>query len=97
MPPNTVSVCRPGRWGNPFIVGKHGTAERCVYLFRAMLAGYLCVTADAECIRAQQRFMKRNTISDLARLRGKNLACYCQLGQPCHAEVLLDLANREAN
>ena len=83
MPPNTVSVCRPGRWGNPFIVGKHGTAERCVYLFRAMLAGYLCVTADAGCIRA--------------RLRGKNLACYCQLGQPCHAEVLLDLANREAN
>jgi len=93
MPPNTVSVCRPERWGNPFIVGKHGTAERCVDLFRKMLAGYLCVGVDVECIRAQQRFMKRcNTVADLG-LRGKNLACWCRLGQPCHADVLLKLAN----
>lgn len=93
MPSNTVSVCRPGRWGNPFIVGKHGTAERCVDLFRKMLAGYLCIGVDVECIRAQQRFMKRNTAAELARLRGKNLACWCRLGQPCHAGVLLELAN----
>lgn len=26
-------------------------------------------------------------------LRGKNLACWCPLDQPCHADVLLDLAN----
>lgn len=25
---------------------------------------------------------------------GKNLACYCPLDQPCHADVLLELANR---
>ncbi len=31
---------------------------------------------------------------DLEQLRGKNLACYCPLDQPCHADVLLDLANR---
>jgi len=24
-------------------------------------------------------------------LRGKNLACWCRLDQPCHADVLLDL------
>jgi hypothetical protein len=29
-------------------------------------------------------------------LRGKNLMCYCKLdGRLCHADVLLDLANRE--
>lgn len=30
----------------------------------------------------------------LARLRGKNLACWCSLDQPCHADVLLELAAR---
>lgn len=27
-------------------------------------------------------------------LRGKDLACWCPLDQPCHADVLLELANR---
>lgn len=27
-------------------------------------------------------------------LRGKDLACWCALGDPCHADVLLELANR---
>lgn len=27
-------------------------------------------------------------------LAGKNLACWCPLDQPCHADVLLELANR---
>lgn len=28
-----------------------------------------------------------------AQLGGKNLACWCPLDQPCHADVLLELAN----
>jgi hypothetical protein len=28
-------------------------------------------------------------------LRGKNLACWCKPDQPCHADVLLELANAE--
>jgi hypothetical protein len=32
---------------------------------------------------------------DIEELRGKNLACYCALDQPCHADVLLRLANTE--
>lgn len=27
-------------------------------------------------------------------LRGKNLACWCPLDQPCHADVLLEIANQ---
>lgn len=27
-------------------------------------------------------------------LRGKNLACWCSLDGPCHADVLLEIANR---
>lgn len=30
----------------------------------------------------------------LAPLRGKDLACWCPLGEPCHAEVLLKHANQ---
>ncbi|WP_409029416.1 DUF4326 domain-containing protein [Gracilimonas sediminicola] len=30
---------------------------------------------------------------DLTELRGKNLACWCPLDQPCHADVLIELAN----
>ena len=26
-------------------------------------------------------------------LRGKDLACYCPLDEPCHADVLLEIAN----
>ena len=32
--------------------------------------------------------------NQLDELRGKNLACWCPLDQPCHADVLLELANR---
>lgn len=32
-------------------------------------------------------------LDGLSSLRGKNLACWCPIGQPCHADVLLELAN----
>lgn len=36
MPVNTVYVGRPSRWGNPYKVGRDGTAEECVKLFIAL-------------------------------------------------------------
>lgn len=33
-------------------------------------------------------------IDDLDQLRGKDLACWCPLDQPCHADILLEWANR---
>ena len=30
---------------------------------------------------------------DLEELRGKNLMCWCKLNEPCHADILLRLAN----
>ncbi len=35
-------------------------------------------------------------VARLPALRGKNLACWCALDQPCHADVLLELANASA-
>lgn len=33
-------------------------------------------------------------VLDLEELRGKDLMCFCPLDQPCHADVLLELANK---
>jgi hypothetical protein len=33
-------------------------------------------------------------IANIGDLRGKNLACWCGPDQPCHADVLLEMANR---
>lgn len=42
----------------------------------------------------QARLPKYGTASVLLELRGKNLACWCKLNQPCHADVLLEIANK---
>jgi len=92
MPPNTVKVARPGPWGNPFKVSRDGTAAECVDLFRKMLAGYLCM--GIECSAREQRDYLEHAKEHLPDLRGKDLACWCRLDKPCHADVLLEVANR---
>lgn len=50
---------------------------------QAMFEMWLCSGCD-----------KANRALDgLKDLRGKNLACWCALDQPCHADVLLEIAN----
>jgi hypothetical protein len=41
------------------------------------------------------RKQRSEYLEQMADLRGKNLACWCPLDQPCHADVLLEIANRE--
>lgn len=36
----------------------------------------------------------KGLINQIIQLRGKNLSCWCRLDEPCHAEVLLKLANK---
>lgn len=87
-----VHVGRPGPWGNPFIVGTHGDASYCVDLYKALLAGLLRVGArpDIEALARTRRFIAEN----VHELRGKNLACWCRPDAPCHADALLQAANR---
>jgi len=84
MPPDTVKVSRPGPWGNPFRVGDglHATNGECVRSYRLWVTQGINVMGDAE----------PPTEEEIADLRGKNLACWCKQGEPCHADVLLDLA-----
>jgi hypothetical protein len=83
-PAGAVYVGRPSKWGNPFIIHANSTAERAVAKFRDMyLDGTVrpgwASTASIEDIRHE--------------LRGKDLMCWCPLDQPCHADVLLEIAN----
>ncbi len=91
MPPNTVKVDRSTKWGNPFAVGHHGDQARCVQLFEYLVLGGM-VAASVPNQRLQVEYLER-AARDLKELRGKNLACWCRPGQPCHADVLLRLAN----
>ena len=79
LPPNTVIVTRGSKWGNPFKVPADGTAGECIAKFRELI--YEGCVFRSEC----------DVIEDL---RGKNLACWCPLGSPCHADVLLEIANQ---
>jgi len=86
MPDNTLSVARPHKFGNPFRVDDRCTQARAVELFAMWLNGDTERYPDLEPRR-------REILQCLPVLRGKNLACWCKQGTPCHADVLLDLAN----
>jgi hypothetical protein len=73
-----VTVARPSRWGNPFVIGRDGTQARCVSLYRQWVK------------RPRQKMLRDKA---RAALKGKNLACWCAPGTPCHADVLLALVN----
>jgi len=94
MPENTVSVARPGRWGNPFRIGEvkffvndDDPADK-----------VFCAAKDnAEAVSLFRWLVKQGDRSGVIRsgLAGKNLACWCRLDQTCHADVLLEIANAQ--
>jgi Domain of unknown function (DUF4326) len=45
--------------------------------------------------RSDLPFILNTSHLDVSELRGKNLMCWCKIGKPCHADVLLDVANGE--
>lgn len=100
MPPGTVGVARPTAWGNPYTIGLAHcgcrSAGECSHnIFRRETAAE---AVDAYRELMQQRLAGKRAdhwIAELAKLRGRNLACWCPINQPCHADVLIELANAE--
>ncbi len=41
-----------------------------------------------------RKLVGNRTTGELRALRGKNLACWCPIGAPCHADHLLKIANQ---
>jgi len=90
MPPNTICVTRPGKWGNPYMLAsvphRVTRTEIICYSAEEAVANYRAY------ILANQQSAERFRLP-IGELRGKNLACFCRLDQPCHADVLLEIAN----
>jgi len=72
MPPNTVYVGRPTKWGNPYRLGQDGNVDTVLFLYKCWLE---------EQIKTDPHFLHP--------LKGKDLACFCPLNRPCHADILL--------
>ena len=97
MPPDAIYVGRPTQWGNPFSVHQVGQVWRVTH------AGVddqpFATQQDAitvSLLRYQQWAIVQSLLQPdwLAALRGQDLACWCQPNAPCHADILLDLANQ---
>lgn len=91
MPEGVVYVGRPTKWGNPLTAGmwKNYTAADAVRDFKKWVTRDLTVASfDNAC------GVPPSLTEIRSELRGKNLACWCPLDQPCHADVLLKLANK---
>jgi hypothetical protein len=46
-----------------------------------------------EFFRKMMAISSERTAAAISELRGKDLACFCKIGDPCHADVLLEIAN----
>jgi len=101
LPENTIVVSRPSKFGNPFTiasardVGYKGSdadlAAMCVDNFREWLTMPL---TQSLWWGEKSEASREAIITGLDSLKGKNLSCWCKPGAPCHAEVLLELANK---
>ena len=105
MPENTLSVTRPGKWGNPFRVEEMYRQDG-IMLYGVKTSVMECVeTLIRNCRPAYE--LKSDAVQasincfeiyitgkDLSVLKGKNLACFCLLENACHADILLELANK---
>lgn len=101
--PDAVIVDRRTPWGNPFIVGEIGVPDAwtAVELFRSAIHlaeyGHVCVTAEPSMMMHVIMGAMPGPIPRLdairTELRGSDLACWCPLDAPCHADILLEIAN----
>lgn len=98
-----VKVTRPGLFGNPFTlmdghaIGYNRDMSRiwAVEEFRRYIALPVGHKLFGPCYEFE--FLAKDharLIEQLPSLRGRNLACFCDKMDPCHADVLLEIANR---
>lgn len=90
MPEGVIYVGRPTIWGNPF-----DDADSFRYVLDCILRKER-VSAFVECNERCYRDMQA-IANNLGFLRGRDVACWCSLSDKCHADVLVEFANREVN
>ena len=104
MPEGAVYVGRPSKWGNPWTAG--GDAQ---FVMRDTPKGVVKRMSfdrmtPATVVELYRFWITRTswnesphdpTRLDMSPLAGRDLVCWCPLDQPCHADVLLEIANGE--
>lgn len=104
MPDNTISVTRPGKWGNPFQIGdliKIGNGKsqgefsylKCLYP-KYNDGSFMELKTVKDVVASYKEYLTKYPSKDIKELKGKNLACWCKVGEPCHADILLEFANK---
>lgn len=78
MPEGAVYVGRPTKWANEYRISDWGR-NYCIELYREFLTDHPVGKTIAESAKHE--------------LAGKDLVCWCPLDQPCHADILLEIAN----
>lgn len=104
-PEGVVVVSRPSRWGNPYRVERVGPVWNVLHEGRTLAACDSLRQARVEAVQLFERDLA-STLSGsdghaaedalrerLAALAGREVACWCPVGEPCHGDVLLTLAN----
>lgn len=97
-PEGVVVVARPSKWGNPFTIAgarENGYIGDDAALRRMCVGEFRRWLINPESVWSYGADRARRIVSDIDELRGHDLACWCPLDQPCHADVLLELANED--
>jgi hypothetical protein len=94
-PAGAIVVARPTRWGNPIVIPRDQRGDR-EYVAAVVAAFRANVLADATVRPFGRAWADYPTVDEIkAQLRGHDLVCFCRLDMPCHADVLLELANSD--
>lgn len=101
MPEGAIYVGRPTKWGNPIRIVP--VCRRGPFDLERDGVGFIGQHTGLESARASaaRRYLDLVflglapvSVDDIrAELRGHDLACWCPLSAPCHADVLLELAD----
>ena len=104
MPEGARKVARPTGFGNPFTVKgaiEHGFADNDAEARQVAVAAHRrwllrLDPGDRDVYLSENgkhRYDRGWVLRCIGNLRGRDLACYCPPDQPCHADLLLELAN----
>ncbi|MGN6609976.1 MAG: DUF4326 domain-containing protein [Jatrophihabitans sp.] len=102
-PEGAIVVARPSKWGNPFRVVECArracgvTPGYCLELdrhgFDHQRTGHNLAAARGRAVERYRLYLPVDVSEVLTELHGRDLCCWCPLEDPCHADVLLQIAN----
>ena len=95
-PEGAVLVSRPSRWGNPITTKNTLACETpadAAAMYRDLMRYGETVPYPHPGQSWELDRHREWVLANAHELRGHDLACWCPLDQPCHADVLLEIAN----